>query len=60
MFFIHGGGYTLGSSDIKVYGPDLLVSKDVVVVTLNYRLNILGEYIGIGRFPNDHVFFKDS
>jgi hypothetical protein len=30
-------GFTSGSSDPDVYGPDLLVAEDVVVVTFNYR-----------------------
>nr|AND78201.1 juvenile hormone esterase [Coccinella septempunctata] len=42
MVFIHGGGYIQGSSDVKIYGPDLLVAKDVLVVTLNYRLGVFG------------------
>ncbi len=30
-------GFITGSSDPDVYGPDLLVADDVVVVTFNYR-----------------------
>ncbi|KAI4468852.1 carboxylesterase [Holotrichia oblita] len=42
MLWIHGGGYTSGSSDIKVYGPDFLLTEDIVLVTINYRLGVLG------------------
>ncbi|XP_045477364.1 cholinesterase 2-like isoform X2 [Harmonia axyridis] len=42
MVFIHGGGYINGNSDINIYGPDLLISEDVLVVTLNYRLGVFG------------------
>ncbi|KAF1751357.1 hypothetical protein GCK72_017911 [Caenorhabditis remanei] len=44
MFFIHGGGYELcGSSDFCAYSlSGTLPLKDVVVVTLNYRLGVLG------------------
>ncbi|KAI5639538.1 carboxylesterase family domain-containing protein [Phthorimaea operculella] len=38
MFFIHGGGYETGSGNEDQYGPDLLVQKGVVLVTINYRL----------------------
>ncbi|KAG6440788.1 hypothetical protein O3G_MSEX001496 [Manduca sexta] len=40
MFWVHGGGFVSGSSN--EYGPQLLVKKDVIVVTTNYRLEILG------------------
>ena len=40
MFWIHGGGLFLGESD--GYDPSRLVAKDVVVVTINYRLGALG------------------
>lgn len=42
MVWIHGGAFTAGSSQTEFYGPDFLVSEDVVVVTINYRLGILG------------------
>jgi len=42
MVWIHGGGYFLGSGDAAFYGPDYIVPKDVVLVTLNYRLGVLG------------------
>ncbi|HMI89126.1 MAG TPA: carboxylesterase/lipase family protein [Polyangiaceae bacterium] len=41
MVFIHGGGYTLGSS--STYDGHLLSQKGpVVVVTMNYRLGVFG------------------
>jgi carboxylesterase type B len=45
MVWTHGGGYILGSGDRTVYGPDFLVDEQVVVVTFNYRLGVLGKYI---------------
>ncbi|XP_011704228.1 PREDICTED: cholinesterase-like [Wasmannia auropunctata] len=42
MVWIHGGGFSLGSGDASIYGPDYIVQKDVVLVTLNYRLGVLG------------------
>ncbi|XP_069356395.1 juvenile hormone esterase-like isoform X2 [Maniola hyperantus] len=43
MFFIHGGGFVFGSGNDDYYGPDFLINQnDVVVVTINYRLDNLG------------------
>ncbi|XP_031840747.1 juvenile hormone esterase [Nomia melanderi] len=40
LFWIHGGGFTFGSG--MDYGPKFLMDHDVVFVTFNYRLGILG------------------
>ncbi|CAN7993018.1 unnamed protein product, partial [Ixodes hexagonus] len=40
MVFIHGGNFESGAA--SQYGPERLVDKDVVVVTINYRIGILG------------------
>jgi len=44
MFWIHGGGYTAGSSQElpSYYGENLSRKGDVVVVSINHRLNVLG------------------
>lgn len=42
LVFIHGGGYRFGNSSTSHYGGDYLVEKDVVVVTINYRVGPLG------------------
>ncbi|XP_071574393.1 juvenile hormone esterase isoform X1 [Temnothorax nylanderi] len=42
MVWIHGGAFYTGSGDALFYGPDYIVQKDVVLVTLNYRLGVLG------------------
>ncbi|XP_032520406.2 juvenile hormone esterase-like [Danaus plexippus] len=48
MVFFHGGGFLFGNgTDDSVHGPDYLVEKNVVVVTLNYRLGILG-FLSLG------------
>jgi para-nitrobenzyl esterase len=40
MFWIHGGAFLNGESND--YDPSKLVSQNVVVVTINYRLGMLG------------------
>lgn len=42
MVFIHGGGFANGNGDEDEYGPQFLVRKDVILVTINYRLEVLG------------------
>ncbi len=44
MVYIHGGGYTNGSAieAVAYDGANLATYGDVVVVTVNHRLNILG------------------
>lgn len=43
MFWVHGGGLRTGSAGDALYGPDFLAARDVVVVTVNYRLGPLGK-----------------
>ncbi|XP_075145188.1 esterase B1 isoform X3 [Haematobia irritans] len=42
MVWFHGGGYSFGSGNTFLYGPDYLVAENIVLVTLNYRLGPLG------------------
>ncbi|KAG5891756.1 hypothetical protein JTB14_012490 [Gonioctena quinquepunctata] len=42
MFWIHGGGFTSSSGHSRLYGPEFLMTEDVVLVTFNYRLGPLG------------------
>lgn len=44
MVWIHGGGFTTGSGNSDLYGPDYLLKKDVILVTLNYRTGIFGNF----------------
>ncbi|GAB1863191.1 Carboxylic ester hydrolase [Camponotus japonicus] len=42
MVWIHGGGFYIGSGGSSMHSPDYIVEKDIVLVTLNYRLGVLG------------------
>jgi para-nitrobenzyl esterase len=43
LVWIHGGGYSSGSGGLPIYdGHNLARKGDVVVVTVNHRLNIFG------------------
>jgi len=49
MFYIHGGGFRSGNGDDPVLdGSSLARFGDVVVVTINHRLNVLG-FAGLGE-----------
>ena len=57
MVYIHGGGYSGGSGSDPLYdGKRLTQRGDVVVVTLNHRLNLFG-YAYLGRLASG---FEDS
>ena len=43
MVWIHGGGFNSGSAvQATFFGQPLVALGDVIVVTINYRLNIFG------------------
>lgn len=43
MVYIHGGAFIFGSGIEQVVRPDYFMNKDIVLVTTNYRLGVLGE-----------------
>ena len=47
MVYIHGGGFTNGSSLLTLFGDGLPREQDVVLVGINHRLNVFGyTYLG--------------
>ncbi|XP_017784019.1 PREDICTED: putative inactive carboxylesterase 4 [Nicrophorus vespilloides] len=42
MMWIHGGGFKVGSSKLEMHSPEFLMTGDVVLVTVNFRLGIFG------------------
>lgn len=61
MVWIHGGAFMHGSGDDLLYGPDYLLRKDIVLVTFNYRVGVLGmcvQYFNHSTFSiNINIFF---
>ena len=51
MVWIHGGGFIGGNGGTNFFGPDYFMSENnenpVILVTLNYRLGILG-FLSLG------------
>ncbi|KAI9138236.1 Alpha/Beta hydrolase protein [Paraphysoderma sedebokerense] len=60
IVFLHGGAYILGSGNQNgLYnGDDIVGAKDVIVVTVNYRLHLFGHMTVPGGAPN--LFFHDQ
>lgn len=57
MVWIHGGGYSTGSG-IELYaydGHNLCDFGDVVVVSLNHRLNVLG-YLDLSAYGDEYKY----
>lgn len=42
MFYIPGGAFTGGSGNVPVYNGENLAKKGLIVVTINYRVGVLG------------------
>ena len=57
MVFIHGGGFQGGGSSDPLYnGSNFAAAQDVVIVTINYRLNVFG----FVNFSTIDSSFEDS
>lgn len=60
MVWLHGGAYVLGSSSQTLYDGRRLVSHgDVVVVTVNYRLGVLG-FLDLSSFDSGGRHFDSN
>ena len=56
MVWLHGGGYAMGSA-IELYsydGENLCNFGDVVVVSVNHRLNVLG-YLDLSKYGEEYA-----
>ena len=56
LVWLHGGGYEAGSAieQVAYYGASLSRTGDVVVVTVNHRLNILG-YFDLSPYGEEYA-----
>jgi para-nitrobenzyl esterase len=53
MVWLHGGGFAVGSGSAPAYdGTHLAARGDVVVVTINHRLNVFG-YLYLGELAGE-------
>ncbi|MEW4467328.1 carboxylesterase family protein [Parasphingorhabdus sp. JC815] len=44
MVWIHGGSFRQGGGGSPIYNGDKIVEQDVILVTINYRLGLLGRF----------------
>ena len=57
FFWVHGGGFTMGSGSDDLYdGSSLARNGDIIVVTFNYRLGPLG-FLDLAVLDNDSMKF---
>nr|XP_022910150.1 esterase FE4-like [Onthophagus taurus] len=42
IVFIHGGAFLIGNTKTEIYGPEFLLTEDVVLVLISYRLGAFG------------------
>lgn len=55
MFWLHGGGFSVGASDDPITDGKMLALKgDVVLVSVNHRLNILG-FLDLSAFGEEYA-----
>jgi para-nitrobenzyl esterase len=61
MFWIHGGGYTAGSSQElpSYHGENLAKKGDVVVVSINHRLNVLG-FLDLSAYSDKYKYSANN
>ena len=56
MVWLHGGGFAMGaSSELPFYDGANLARKDVVLVSINHRLNLLG-YMDLSDFGEKYKY----
>lgn len=61
MFYIHGGGYVNGSGhEMPRYdGMNMAIKGDVVAITVNHRLNILG-FLDLSEYGEEYKFSANN
>ncbi|KAF9120566.1 hypothetical protein BGW39_011272 [Mortierella sp. 14UC] len=56
MVYVHGGRFTSLSSSVPIFEPGNVVSRgDVVVVSVNYRLNTFGLFENTSKIPRSRA-----
>lgn len=53
LAWIHGGAFLVGSMAKEMFNPEFLLRKDVVLISINYRLGAFGINI-------KHILFKKT
>lgn len=59
LFYIHGGAFLFGSGSAAFVNPYMYTRHDVVVVSINYRLDLLG-FIALPNLPYTNLGLLDQ
>ncbi|CRK86670.1 CLUMA_CG000506, isoform A [Clunio marinus] len=59
VVLIHGGGLVMGHGEMGLLGPEHIVHENVIYVSFNYRLNVLGFMNTGDRNSPGNFGFKD-
>ncbi|KFB36098.1 AGAP002863-PA-like protein [Anopheles sinensis] len=59
MVWIHGGSFNSGSGNVGLYDSKFFMPEDVVIVTVNYRLGVLGFFSTGDRSASGNWGIKD-
>ncbi|KFB36099.1 AGAP002863-PA-like protein [Anopheles sinensis] len=59
MVFVHGGAFSGGSGNVGLYNSKYFMPEDVVIVTVNYRLGVLGFFSTGDRNASGNWGIKD-
>jgi para-nitrobenzyl esterase len=56
MFWIHGGGFAVGSgNELRMFdGVNMAKRGDVILITINHRLNVLG-YLNLAAYGGEYA-----
>lgn len=60
MVYIHGGAFNYGSGNRSEFGPEYIVEKNCILVSLNYRLGVLGFLCLDAAFAPGNMGLKDQ
>ncbi len=53
MVWIHGGAFVTGAGSMPLYDGTNLAKKNVVMVSINYRLGAMGSFTAPGQFDDE-------
>jgi carboxylesterase type B len=59
VLYIHGGAFTFGSGSSLFMNPYMYTRHDVILVSINYRLNLLG-FIALSNLPYTNFGLLDQ
>ncbi|CAH1109556.1 unnamed protein product [Psylliodes chrysocephalus] len=60
LYFMHGGGFILGTGAFDFLGPHYFMEYEVIMVTINYRLGLFGFLSTEDKIISGNFGFKDQ